>query len=208
MKGKFMNKFDKNEKVILTDVDGVLLNWEWAFKGWLKEHVWFREGRELKEIVPGSYEMNERYGLTVDQGKEYVTMFNKSAAIGFLPPQRDAMYYVDLLHRKHGFTFQVITSLSKNEHACHLRTENLKKLFGETAFRGFTYLDTAADKDEALAVYKDSGLIWIEDKLMNAEAGLKVGLDCYLLEHGHNMHMTNPNIKLVKNWKDIYELIT
>ena len=69
-------------------------------------------------------------------------------------------------------------------------------------------MDTAADKDEALAVYKDSGLIWIEDKLMNAEAGVKAGLDCYLIEHGHNMHMTNPDIKLVKNWKDIYELIT
>ena len=199
---------DRNEKVILTDVDGVLLNWEWAFKGWLKEHVWLTQGRELVEPDPENYEMNERYELTIEEGKEYVRMFNKSAAIGFLPPQRDAMYYVDLLHRKHGYTFQVITSLSQNKHACQLRTDNLVKLFGETTFRGFTYLDTASDKDEALAVYKDSGLPWIEDKLMNAEAGVNAGLDCYLIEHGHNMHMDNPNIKLVKNWKEIYEIIT
>ena len=43
---------------------------------------------------------------------------------------------------------------------------------------------------------------------MNAEAGVNAGLDCYLIEHGHNMHMDNPNIKLVKNWKEIYEIIT
>ena len=199
---------DINDKVILTDVDGVLLNWEWSFKTWLKEHFFTTKGRELVEIVPGSYEMNERYGLTVEEGKEYVRLFNKSAAIGFLPPQRDAMYYVDLLHRKHGFTFQVITSLSKNVHACHLRTENLKKLFGETTFRGFTYLDTAEDKDEALAVYKDSGLPWVEDKLLNAEAGTHAGLDCYLMEHGHNMHYKGDIITMVKNWQEIYEQLT
>ena len=75
---------DINDKVILTDVDGVLLNWEWSFKTWLKEHFFTTKGRELVEIVPGSYEMNERYGLTVEEGKEYVRLFNKSAAITIL----------------------------------------------------------------------------------------------------------------------------
>jgi len=207
MKGINM-KFDKNEKVILTDVDGVLLNWEWAFKGWLAEHYRFRYGKELVQVDSDSYDMGVRYGITDEQCKEYVTMFNKSAAIGFLPPQRDAMYYVDLLHRKHGYTFQVITSLSKNEHACNLRTENLKKMFGETTFRGFTYLDTAADKDEALAEYKDSGLPWVEDKLENAIAGAYAGLNCYLIEHGHNMHYDGSDIMMVKNWQEIYEHLT
>ena len=81
-------------------------------------------------------------------------------------------------------------------------------MFGERTFKGFTYLDTAEDKDEALSVYKDSGLPWIEDKLLNAEAGVNAGLDCYLIEHGHNMHYQGDDIKLVKNWKEIYELLT
>ena len=69
-------KFNKNEKVILTDVDGVLLNWEWAFKGWLAEHFWVRYGRELVQIDPDSYDMGVRYGLTDEQCREYVVMFN------------------------------------------------------------------------------------------------------------------------------------
>jgi len=75
MKGINM-KFDKNEKVILTDVDGVLLNWEWAFKGWLAEHYRFRYGKELVQVDSDSYDMGVRYGITDEQCKEYVTMFN------------------------------------------------------------------------------------------------------------------------------------
>lgn len=200
-------RIDPREKVILTDVDGVLLNWEWAFKTWLSEHR-LAMGKPFVESKPGQYDMKARFDLYDDEAREYVRMFNKSAAIGFLPPQRDAMYYVDLLHRKHGYTFQVITSLSKNEHACKLRTDNLTKLFGERTFRGFTYLDTAEDKDEALSEYKDSGLIWVEDKLENAVAGVNAGLECYLIEHGHNMHYAGDDITTVKNWKGIYDLIT
>ena len=204
-----MTRIDPREKVILTDVDGVLLNWEWAFKTWLIEHLKLTQpDRVMREYDPTNYDMADRYGLTVTEAKEFVRMFNKSAAVGFLPPQRDAMYYVDLLHRKHGYTFQVITSLTTDLHACKLRTDNLVKLFGERTFKGFTYLDTAEDKDEALSVYKDSGLPWIEDKLLNAEAGVNAGLDCYLIEHGHNMHYQGDDIKLVKNWKEIYELLT
>jgi len=81
-------------------------------------------------------------------------------------------------------------------------------MFGETTFRGFTYLDTAADKDEALAEYKDSGLPWVEDKLENAIAGAYAGLNCYLIEHGHNMHYDGSDIMMVKNWQEIYEHLT
>ena len=132
-------------------------------------------------------------------------MFNKSAAVGFLPPQRDAMYYVDLLHRKHGYTFHMITSLTKDEHAQQLRIQNTKKLFGETAFTKFIFEDTGADKDDVLEPYRDSGLIWIEDKLVNAQLGDRLGLESILVEHAHNMN--NKEFPTFATWKDIYEYI-
>ena len=189
-------------KVILTDVDGVLLNWEYAFMCWMKQH-----GYELNKQAT-EYDVSDRYGIPMARGKELVRFFNESAAIGFLPPLRDAMYYVDLLHRKHGYTFRAITSLSTDPAAGKLREENLRKLFGETVFEDVLCIGTGADKDEALEPYRHSGCLWIEDKIENAELGTRLGLESILIEHGHNMNYKNDDIPLVKNWAEIYEMIT
>jgi hypothetical protein len=82
---------------------------------------------------------------------------------------------------------------------------NLYKLFGETVFERLVYLDTGADKDEVLAEYKDTGYIWVEDKVENAIAGDKVGLESLVMEHGYNMN--DPNFPMMKNWKDIYQYL-
>jgi hypothetical protein len=97
--------------------------------------------------------------------------------------------------------------LSKDINAQRLREMNLSKLFGDTAFERVVCLDTGADKNEALAEYAGSGCWWVEDKPENAEVGLNLGLRSVLMEHGHNMQYlcTYP---VVKNWREIYELIT
>jgi hypothetical protein len=112
------------------------------------------------------------------------------------------------LHEEFGYKFHAITSLSLDPNAQKLREMNLHKLFGPTAFERIVCLDTGADKDEALAEYKDSGYYWIEDKWANAEAGYKAGLRCIVLEHGHNMHEYHPEITILKNWKSIFDHIT
>ena len=188
-------------KIILTDADGVLLDWEYAFNIWMKQH-----GFTLQE--PLKYNIGKRYGIDMEQGKKLIKVFNESAAIGFLPALRDAMYYVKRLHEEHGYVFHCITSLSKDENAQELRRMNLRKLFGNTVFDRFVFLDTGADKDEVLAEYKGSGCIWVEDKIDNALVGANLGLRSYLIEHGHNMDHKNTKYRIVKNWKEIYELVT
>ena len=127
--------------------------------------------------------------------------------MGFLPPLRDAMYYVKRLHEEHGYVFHCITSLTKDENACELRKMNLRKLFGNTAFEKFIFLDTGADKDEVLEQYRGSGLWWIEDKIVNCQVGTSLGLKSLLMEHGHNMDFEHSEIPRVKNWRDIYNMI-
>ena len=193
----------KNQKLILVDADGVLLDWEFAFSIWMEEHGFVkREGHQFE------YDIGTRYGIDRDQSFKLIKMFNESAAIGFLPPLRDAMYYVKRLHEEHGYVFHCITSLSQDPNACELRRMNLKKLFGETAFEKFVFLDTGADKDLALEPYRDSGYYWIEDKIVNCQLGRDLGLKSLLMEHGHNMDYTDPEIPRVKNWREIYEIIT
>jgi len=199
MKSKYQNL----KKLILTDADGVLLDWEWAFNVWMQEHGF--------EEVPGSklnYDMSVRYGIPKEQVKKLIRLFNESAAIGFLPALRDAVYYVKRLHEEHGFRFHCITSLSLDPNAQKLREMNLRKLFGKTAFEHVVCLDTGADKHEALEEYKGTGCYWLEDKPENAEAGYNVGLRSLLVEHGHNMHHYHEGITVVKNWKHIYEIVT
>ena len=186
-----------NSKLILTDCDGVLLNWEFAFECWMETHGY-------KVVDTSAYNIGQRYGI--DNSKKLVRQFNESAAIGFLPPHRDAMHYVKKLHEEHGYVFRVITSLSLDPYAKKLREKNLIKLFG-SAMESVICLDTGADKDEALEPYRGSGLYWIEDKIENAVVGSNLGLNSILMEHEHNMHYIDNLIPLVRNWKEIYDKI-
>ena len=196
-------KWKNLDRLILVDSDGVLLDWEYAFNIWMQEHGF--------EEVPGSklsYEMSERYGIPKEQVRKLIRLFNESAAIGFLPALRDAMYYVKRLHEEHGYRFHCITSLSTDPNAVRLREMNLAKLFGKTAFERVLCLPTGADKNEALEEYRDTGCYWIEDKPVNAEAGLAAGLRPLVIEHGHTLHYYHEHITLVKNWRDVYGIVT
>jgi len=199
MKSKYKNR----KKLILTDADGVCLDWEWAFNVYMQEH-----GFEEIEGSKLNYDMSIRYGIPREQVVKLIRIFNESAAIGFLPAQRDAMYYIKKLHEKHGYVFHCITSLSLNPNAQRLREMNIHKLFGPTAFERIVCLDTGAHKDDALEEYEGTGLVWLEDKAENAEAGYKYGLNPLLMVHGHNMHHYHPGITPVKNWQEIYKYIT
>ena len=203
-----MNTAKKTQKhnpqsLILVDADGVILDWEYAFSVWMEQHGFVKtEGSQF------IYDIGKRYGIDHEQGRKLIKIFNESAAIGFLPPLRDAMYYVKRLHEEHGYVFHCITSLSLDANAGKLREMNLRKLFGKTAFEKITCLETGADKNDALEPYRDSNCWWVEDKPENAEVGLSMGLRSILVEHGHNMHHYNKQIPVVKNWKEIYEIIT
>jgi len=196
-------KLKNLDKLILTDADGVLLDWEYAFNIWMQEHGF--------EEIPGSklnYDMSVRYNITRDQVVKLIRMFNESAAIGFLPAMRDAVFYVKRLHEEHGYRFHCITSVSANPNAQKLREMNLHKLFGPTAFEKIICLDTGAPKDDILLDYEGTGCFWVEDHIANAEAGYQACLRPLLVEHGHNMHHYHEGITTVKNWKHIYELVT
>ena len=150
------------------------------------------------------YNAAEQFGLSKTEGKKWVRLFNQSAAIGFLPPLRDAQEVLSLLHNNYGYRFVVCTSLSKDKAAQELRTRNLKKIFGDI-FDDFVYLDTGADKDEELykLAKRYSGCLWVEDKVENGYAGEAVDFEPIIMEHGYNMNEDHPFF-VARNWEDIY----
>jgi FMN phosphatase YigB (HAD superfamily) len=192
----------KKDKIILTDCDGVILDWEEGFSIWMEHH-----GHTKVEGYQFMYSIGDRYGIDKDQGSKLVKQFNESAAIGFLPPLRDAQFFVKKLHEQHQYKFICITSLSLDPYAKYLRQRNLKKLMGD-AFIDVVCLDTGADKDEILKEYgeKYKGNYWIEDKPENLDWGIDAGLNGILIEHGHNIDYKGQGT-VVKNWEEIYKLI-
>jgi hypothetical protein len=188
------------DKVILTDCDGVLFDWVYAFGVWMKRH-----GYRLQD--ENAYNVTDRYDLGMQDKKRLVRMFNESAAIRKIPPLRDAIKYVRKLHQEHGYIFHAITSLSNDQYAQHLRTKNLIEMFGPSVFEKYVYLDCGADKDEALSEYKDTGCYWVEDKMENADVGLDMGLESILIAHPYNTEYKGEAHRF-QSWKEIYDLVT
>ena len=188
-------------KIILTDCDGVCLDWEFAFHTWMETN-----GHNLTNA--NTYSVCNQYSITKEQADRLVAQFNSSAHMGFLPPLRDAQYYIKLLAERLGYRFVAVTSLSSDVYAQKLRTCNLNKLFGDGTFVDYHYLPCGADKDEILLELsnKYEGSIWVEDKYVNAEVGAKVGFDALLIEHGHNLNYEG-DCKVVRNWEEIYNYV-
>ena len=207
-----------NNRIILTDVDGVLLEWEYHLTEWMLQRSYFDnevgEGYIGKKIYPyklldnkeNTYEMAERFGLTKTEVRKEIREFNKSAWMGNQAPMLASQTWVTLLAAE-GRTFIPITSQTSDIPAQLLRKKRLGELFGDHIFTNYHILDTGADKDSALAEFHNTGLYWIEDKPKNAVAGLKYGLKPILIDHPYNRDFNHPEIIRVSNWKQIHSLL-
>jgi hypothetical protein len=187
------------DKLILTDCDGVILDWEYAFDSWMRRHNYVKNKTR-------QYSIAAMYDLSKDEASRLIRMFNESAGIRKLPPLRDAIKYVRKLHEEHGYIFHAITSLSDDVYSQHLRTKNLIEMFGASVFEKYVYLDTGADKYEALYPYRDSGCVWVEDKPENVDVGMSLNLRGMLMAHEHNASYAGLAIR-VMNWREIYSHI-
>lgn len=186
-------------KIILTDCDGVLLDWDLSFEQWMLNQGYPKQ-------VKDTYDTGIAYQIERSDQRRLVKTFNESAWMGFIEPFRDAINGVQRLV-DNGYKFHCITSMTTEPKATELRKYNLEKVFGKDVFTKYVFLNIGKDKDEALASYNGTGYYWLEDKPKNAECGLQFGLKPILIEHEHNKNYKNENIMLLKNWEEITDRI-
>ena len=202
-----------NNRIILTDVDGVLLEWEHHFTKWMLQRTLFDERgaryhpHKLLADKQNTYEMAERFGVTIPEIRKEIREFNRSAWMGTQRPMPDSQTWVKLLAAE-GWTFIPITSQTSDIPAQHLRKKRLGELFGDHVFTNYHILGTGADKDGALAEFHNTGLYWVEDKPKNAVAGLKYGLKPILIDHPYNRDFDHPEVTRVNNWQDIHQIVS
>jgi len=194
-------------------VDGVLLEWEHHFTKWMLQRTLFDEKNARYHpytLLPdkqNTYEMAERFGISIKQIRKEIREFNRSAWMGTQRPMLESQTWVKLLAAE-GWTFIPITSQTSDIPAQQLRKKRMGDLFGDHIFTNYHILGTGADKDGALAEFHDTGLYWVEDKPKNALAGLKYGLKPILIDHPYNRDFEHPEIIRVSNWKDIHKIVS
>ena len=188
------------DKRIILDCDGVLLDWAYAFDVWMVEH-----GYSKISNTNQYYDQTRRYGISQVEAVSQIKKFNESGCVGFIPAFRDSVEYVTKLSEL-GWKFEVISCLDKDKYAQKLRQKNLLHLFGDV----FDFIDCALDftvgkEQYLLDRYKGKNYYWIEDSVDHAESGKRVGLNSIVMDHPYNKEWDGPR---VKNWKDIYQIIT
>lgn len=189
----------QKNKLILADADGVLLDWSTAFHEWMAATHFTRTNYE-------SYHCDEMYSLSSEQIKPLVAEFCSGDAIHSLPAMPGAVDAARQLHFAGGFRFVVITSVGNTPAVVRMRIDNLREHFGDI-FETIKCLPCGSPKDHVLAKYAGSGLYWIEDSPVNADAGLGMGLKSILLAHSYNADYTGKAYR-AKNWIDILEHIS
>lgn len=190
--------------IILTDVDGVLLNWNSAF-----EYYMGKEGYKLIGDQLNRYSLSKRFGVSREAMNEYINEFNNSKIISRLEPFKDAKKYV-LKLVKDGFRFIAITNIGDSSTSYEYRKQNLISVFGDI-FDDIICLPVGTSKYEVLSRWEDTGLFWIEDKFSNALDGHSVGLNSILIDADYNKDFSTtrfPRVSGETPWEAIYDMIT
>lgn len=110
----------KNRTPILTDCDGVLLNFGIGFPEYINNAY-----PDLK-IDLDAWD----FGLPKEQFWDLISDFNTTPDFGKMPPLRDSVEYVEKLVRL-GYRFVAISTCLGNDYTRILREHNLKNIYGD-----------------------------------------------------------------------------
>lgn len=192
------------DKLILTDIDGTLLNWDYHFDKFMIEKKY-----RMLENAQFEYSVAKRYGIPHLQAIELITEFNRSPRIEQQRPVADSVEYVGKLADL-GFRFVAITAMGDFPESKRYREGGLLRYFGDV-FDDIIYLPINAKKTAALEPWADSGLFWIEDHMVHAEAGYELGLRSVVINRPYvekySSHLF-PKVSSTSPWLEIFNLVS
>jgi len=182
------------KKYLLTDVDGVLLDWEGAFRKFMIANGFDKIGDDAH------YYLSDHYGLDDDIIARIAKDFNSSNSGGNLKPIKNSNQYlkkfIDL-----GYEIIAITSFGTCSYSRKNRLTNLKNAFGDI-FKNVILLNVDESKKDVLKDFKDKNSIWIEDKYQNYKDGCDLGIESYLMKQPYNKGCNNANF--IEEWSQLY----
>ena len=189
------------DKIILTDIDGVVFDWHTAFVRWME-----LQGYSSTGVIHHDAEIHNEFGISLQEATVKREEFNASMACSVLEPMRQSQTWIKKLHEE-GYHFVAVTSLSDKPIAQYYRYLNIEDYFDTDVFVDVRCVPSGAPKREALIDFEDSGFVYIDDRISNLEDALQIGLKPVMMKHAYNIHYTNKRVHQAANWQDIYKYV-
>lgn len=187
------------KKIILTDVDGVLTNWNQGFEE-------FALAKGFSVINKNSYYLDERFGLNRETAESLRSEFCNSHRLKSLNPLKKSEIYVNKIYKEFEYRFVCITKIGRAKHIQDNRTNNLIGIFG-TAIQDIICIDSTESKRESLFKFAGNPYVWVEDHVGNAQLGGAFGFKTFLMDHEYNKTNKDIGFTRINDWEDIYKYI-
>jgi len=185
------------ERFILTDVDGVLLDWTSAFRDFLLKN---RVG--LKTDYPQDWDLLSWIDQDAASITELILRFNRSNQFAKLKGFPDAQEILPKLQIK--YQIVAITCCSSEPKVAKKRVQNLEQQFG-FVFDQVHCLDLGQSKADCLKLYPSS--VWIEDRFEGALEGSLHGHQALLINRDYNRQKEHPQIRRIDSWAEVQSVL-
>ncbi len=197
---------DPNNKIILTDIDGVVLDFISNFYDYL----------EAEHNIKTTHEERMHQGFLHSIGftdKDHLELFIRYHHSDFfrdLPPFECAVEKINELSDD-GWQFVAITSCHSGDERQSMeitrnsRQDNLDRHF-KGVFKELHIADWQNGKSAFLKAYKPTW--WIDDRVKHANIGHDLGHQSIIMESPDLVNMTNDyDLPVAKTWHDIEQMI-
>jgi FMN phosphatase YigB (HAD superfamily) len=191
-------------KLILSDIDEVLLDWGGHFETWYNKTYPLFGGPTPNGNLQDHHDIEEWLNCSIEVTRKLIEQFNQCKDhFPYIEAYPEAVKYVNKLSQE-GYKFVAITACSTDSWTHDMRRQNLEKYF-PGVFDTVHCSGLGKPKTEYLQRYKPTW--WVDDKVKHAEEGGRLGHKSFLVTQHYNVGATLKYSKRVSGWKDIYECI-
>jgi|ERR1700691_520457 len=184
-------------KLILTDIDEVILKWQDSF------YVWFLKNKIKNNNIITKLgirpDFDQWIDIYPDNFNDTIITFNKSESFGKLIPYDSALVELPIL-KNLGYKFIGITACGVDVTTKTLRRNNLEYYF-PGIFEEIHFSDINKDKDTFLKMYPFSW--WIDDRPKHLDIGYNFGHNCLLYSQNYNLSCQDSRFTRVNDWHQI-----
>ena len=190
-----------DHRVILTDIDGVVFDWHKTFVEWME-----LQGYKSTGITHHDADIHLEFGIDYNEAVIKKEEFNTSMISSTLSPYADSDIWINRLYQE-DYRFIGITSFSDKPIAQYYRYLNLEDYFPTDCFASMMFLSAGENKREVLQGFSETNLLYVEDRILNVNTAVRLGLKPILMKHDYNSHYFKNHVFTAKNWEQIYHYV-
>ena len=190
-----------DHKVILTDIDGVVFDWHTQFVNWMEMQGYKSTGMKHHDA-----DIHLEFGIDYQEAVVKKEEFNTNMISSTLEPYGEADIWINKLYEE-DYRFIGLTSFSDKPIAQYYRYLNLEDYFPTDCFASMIFLSPGETKREVLEQFSATNLIYVEDRILNVNSALRIGLKPILMSHEYNIHFKREPVFVANDWKQIYNYI-